>query len=81
MSEDFLKVLKAKAQQFEQTKERSLTETRNQIDGLITQIKKLENDLLTKHRNTIRGEHLRNDSLSTKRRNVLCKHQKSRRSL
>lgn len=46
MSEDFIKVLKAKGQQFEQAKEQSMRETRNRIEDLITHLKELENDLL-----------------------------------
>lgn len=46
MSEDFVKVLKAKAQQFENNKTKSLEETQKRINALIDQLKKVEHELL-----------------------------------
>lgn len=40
MSEDFVKVLKAKAQQFEHNKTKSLEETQKRINALTDQLKR-----------------------------------------
>lgn len=46
MSGDVLGILSTKSQLFEYNKEKSLTETRNRIESIITQLKKIEEDLL-----------------------------------